>query len=421
MYRKFFIRDAAALISGSVFQHVMLFMMQAVVAQSLTVGEFGRLAFFNGLLSVIGIAGTAGISAWLPALSRRRMQVGMSPPHRMLGWALGFAILCSCLNAAAYALGAYRQFQVSLGPLYFWLSLTLVPICFIASVQGILVGYGKTRTVFRLNLCVDAARLLVPLVLVWGHGLGLQALIIGWAVLQWTAALVNLAIYLAWARGFPGLIDLGDGVPVREYWGWSPDHLDALAFLIPSGATLVLPRLLIFLTGMNHAAEETAKAAAAMIFMPLFGVLLIPYQTALLSHFQAYRSGPGLDVFLRKRGKELGFIIVSMGAAAWLSSWTLIGPVFGEEFTASHATLGLLVLAFATDAPRALLDVFFITLLPKGLMAVADLSRFLALGAVFLAPGLSFHERLVGVAALNLATNAFKAMKVAACLRGRDR
>jgi hypothetical protein len=116
---------------------------------------------------------------------------------------------------------------------------------------------------------------------------------------------------------------------------------------------------------------------------------------------------------------ELAAIILSMGAAAWLAGLALIRPVFGIELSAPNALLGCLVLAFAADAPRALLDVFFATLLPKGVMVGADVARFLAIGGVFLAPGLSLSQRLLAVAGLSLAANACKAIPVAAYFRHR--
>ncbi|MEO7424207.1 MAG: hypothetical protein ABI036_03410 [Fibrobacteria bacterium] len=417
MTRGRFARDAATLIAASVFQHGFIFLMQALVVRNLAVSEYGRLSFFTGMLSVLTLFGTAGISVWLPALSRRRFQEGKPPPHGMLAKAALASLVLAAGNAAAYLLGGYRHFQVDLGGYYLWVSATLIPICLSASIQGILVGYGKTREVFRLNFWLDASRLALAILLAWKTEMGIDMLITGWCALQTMAGVINLVIYLRWTQsgsfGRTGASEKG-----RE---WARDLRDSLAFLIPSGATLVLPRLLVFLTGMNHSSEVTAEVSVAMIFMSAFGVMLIPYQTAFLSHFQEYRSGPGMDAFLRKTMLELAAIILSMGAAAWLAGLVLIRPVFGIELTAPNALLGCLVLAFAADAPRALLDVFFATLLPKGVMVGADVARFLAIGGVFLAPGLSLSQRFLAVAGLSLATNACKAIPVAAYLRHRQR
>jgi O-antigen/teichoic acid export membrane protein len=438
MRRQPFTRDAATLMAASVFQHGFIFLMQALVVRNLAVAEYGRLSFFTGMLSVLTIFGTAGISAWLPALSRRRLQAGKPPPHGMLLQAALASLLLAAANALAYLAGGYRHFQVELADYHFWISATLVPICVSASIQGILIGYGKTREVFRLNFWLDASRLLLTIVLAWKSVIGIDMLITGWCALQTGAAVMNLVIYLRWAQRHArteteapspserSVQSVGAKVsgadaeaPVGNGAEWRRDLRDALAFLIPSGATLVLPRLLVFLTGLNHSAEVTAEVSVAMIFMSAFGVMLIPYQSALLSHFQEYRSGAGLDAFLRRTLLELGAIIVSMGAAAWLAGLTLIQPAFGMALSSPNTLLGLLVLVFALDAPRALLDVFFVTLLPKGVMACVDLARFLAIGGVFLAPGFSLNRCLLGVAGLSLAANAFKALRVAAYLRRR--
>lgn len=407
-----FFRDLAYLLAGSGSQHVFLLMLQLILARNLPVAEFGRLSFYNGVLSLYFLVGTAGIASLLPALARRRAAAGEAPPHAMAVWATGISAAFALANLGAWAMGAYDRFRVDLGSLCPWISATLVPVCLTAALQSILIGYGKTRMVFHIGLWTEAAKPALALGLLAAGAFDAVNLAAGWAAIYWAGALATSIPYLRWARRFPRA-ELG---PL----GWSPGHGEAIAYLIPANALTLTSRLLVFFTGAFRSADDSARLAVALVFMSAFGVVLMPFQTALLSHLQAYRTGGNLAAFVRDSAWKLAGLILAAGAAASLAGIFATDLLFGAGLGGPASFIPLLALLFALDGPRALLDVFSFTFLPKAGLAVAEGLRMLGMAGLFL----WFRDRdfwiaLALTAALCACVNAAKGARVAAYLRAR--
>lgn len=408
-----FLRDLSYLGLGSIVQNVFAFILQILLAKNLAVDQFGMVSFFNGVVSIYALVGTAGISAFLPAFSKRRALAGEPPPHAMLCWAGIIAGLFAAGNLAVYWSGGYRGFRVDLHGLYPWVSAIMLPACLSASIQSVFIGYGKTRMVFHANLIQESARLLMTLVLLKLDCMTVPNLAMGWALIYVAGLAGNAILYLRWVRVFRN--------PFSEKIRWSADNLGAMSFLIPATATMLLPRLIVFLTGIFHSSAETARISVALIFMSPFAVLLVPYQTALLSHFQEHRDGSGTGTFLRRAGRDLALIIAVSGAGACLLGWFGIETFFGADLADARAYLFPLALVFALDAPRAVLDVFFISLLPRRLIVGAETVRALGIVAVYgLFSGADAVRLLFAIAALAAAANVFKGIKAAGYLASRD-
>ncbi|MDQ3002508.1 MAG: hypothetical protein M3Y08_14765 [Fibrobacterota bacterium] len=408
-----FARDVAYLLGGSVTQSLFLFLVQILLANNLTLDEYGRLAFFNGLLLLFNIIGTAGTAALLPALARRRAAEGKAPPHAMLVWSVCFAALFAVANIVAYAGGLYDGFGVRLDGLYFWMSATLFPVCVMVSIQAIFVGYGRTRLVFHAGIVLEAARLAVVLLLIGTGGLSIGNLILGWFALQALATLINLGAYLAWVRRFPE--------PFREAIRWTPHNVEALVYLVPSSAGAIMTRLLVFLTGVFHSSEETAVLNICLIFMSAFSILLAPYQTALLSHFQQFRDAGDPGTFVKSAGRNMAVLIFLSAGAAYFGGRFWLEPLFGIPFPAVAGYLAALTLLFALDAPRALFDVFFITFMRKRSLIAVESAKLAGVVAVFTAIPGSLRAQILCVAVLGALANLYKGGAAAAYLSGRMR
>jgi O-antigen/teichoic acid export membrane protein len=396
-----FFRDVSYLGAGSILQSAMLFVLQIVLAKHLPVEDYGSLSFFNGVASMYAMIGTLGISAFLPAFSKRRALEGGAPPHAMLCWSALFACGFAAANLVAHAAGAYRGFRVDLGGLYPWVSATMLPACLTASIQSVFIGYGRTRLVFHATLIQEAAKLAMSLFLIGTDRMSVGHFAIGWALVYIAGLIANAWLYLHWVKRFPK--------PFAETFRWTRENTEALSFLIPSTATMLLPRLLVFLTGIFHSPEETARISVALVFMSAFGVLLAPYQTALLSHFQGSRDGADAGTLLKRALRDAAWIISASAAGACLLGWFGTGFLFGPALVGARAYLVPLAILFALDAPRAVLDVFFITLVPKRFLAGLESLRVGGIIALFaLVPGADAMRPVLAVAALAAALNAVK-------------
>jgi O-antigen/teichoic acid export membrane protein len=400
-----FSRDFTYLMAGSVSQHLFLLMLQIVLARNMPLPDFGRLSFFGGIMSLFSLFGTAGIAALLPALARRKAAADLPPPHGMVVWATGVSAVVALANVLAYSAGAYGGFQVELGGLYYWISLSLVPVCLSASLQSVFIGFGKTRMIFHINLLTEGAKLALALYLISADSLTLTRFVIGNAGINAIGTLVNLALYVRLSRGFPA--DSG------ESYGWTPSHVEAFAYLVPSSAMMVTARLLIFLTGAYYSAEATARVGVALIFMSAFGVVLLPFQTAMLSHIQDLRQAGGdIKGFLRSSGLQLVVLVSISALGAGLLSGFATGPLFGSGLVSQGYLVAVLILLFALDAPRALLDVFCFTFLSKAQLAAAEGLRILGIVCLFAALRDSdLRSVLLGAAFICGAINLYKGFR----------
>lgn len=398
-------RDAAWLMATAILQNLLAFLVQILLARQLAVHEFGRMVFFNGFFSMLFLIGSAGISAFLPALARARALEGKGPPLVMLAWGSGTAAVLGLANVLAYGAGWYDGFRVQLGGLFLLVTGLLIPGSVNACLQSILIGFGRTRLVFLVSLGLESTKLIGLLFLLALDGLSLSRLIVMWVSIESFFMMVNLGIVLPWAGGFPEAF--------HEKFRWTRHNLDALAYLVPSAAAVLIPRLLILMTGISHTAAETARLGVALVFMSAYGVFLIPFQTALLSHFQEYRIQGGLRPRMLKAAGQLAILVVGVAAAILLAGRFLLVPMFGESMAPARDYLPMLILVFALDAPKALLDVFCVGLLPRRTLVSAELLKAAGVAAVFLLiPGLGILHCLGGIALVIAMANGFKAFKV---------
>lgn len=397
-------RDAIWLMAVAAVQNLLALLVQILLARNLAVPEFGRLIFFNGFFSILFLVGTAGVSAFLPAIARVRALEGKGPPLVMLAWGAGAAAVVGSLNVLAYAAGVYAGFKVQLSGNFLLVSGLLIPACVNASIQGILIGYGRTRLFFFVTLGLDSARFLGTLALVMGGHVSLSRVIAVWVCVEILFMLVNLGIFLPWARRFPDAF--------AEKIRWTQHNLDALAYLVPSAAAVIIPRMLIFMTGVSHSAEDTARLGVALVFMSAFAVLLMPYQTALLSNFQVYRAKGRLRPRMLKSAGHLAALMVGCGVAILLAGRFLLVPLFGEAMAPARGYFPMLLLVFALDAPKALLDVFCVGMLPRWTLISTELLKAVGVAAVFLLiPKMGILHCLGGMAVVIALANGYKAFK----------
>lgn len=203
-----------------------------------------------------------------------------------------------------------------------------------------LLGGARWFAGYGLNLIADgAARLLValPLIYVAGTGLAAAAMVV--------AGLAGAAIPL-WVgrRQLRPLLAPGAGERFRPS--------STVAFAVPAaviaGADQILVNaspVLVVLAGGTAAAAGVVFAATMLVRIPVYvfqGVAasILPNLTRLHAH----DDDPGFRAAVRKAVVVLGGASVVMAVGALLIGPWAMGLVYGEDFSADRAELGLLAL-----------------------------------------------------------------------------
>lgn len=376
--------------------------------------DFGSYSFFFNLLGIFQLVATAGIRQYLPAISKRQSIDGFAPPLKTVGLGMFFSLLFAGLNMALYWGGAYRAFAINIGPWALWISAFIVLTSLTNLLSSIYIGYGRVRLNFLLLSADEGSKTIGVVFLTACAMVSFRSVLTTWLVLAAAMALLSSLIYLRWAPTFERPSAGGSAL-------FSRDLGSALVFLFPSAGAVLIPRLFIFLTGCVYSASQTAVVAVAVTVMSLFGMIMSPFQTALLSHSNEPANLGALRRFFLKTTAQSMLMIFSLAIATWTAGTFLIVPVFGRDYGRSIDLLLPLIFCFAMEWPKTSLDVFWLKRLPGRWLVVLEFAKIAALSSFFV----TFHVGslqgtffIVGIVFAGI--NLIKAVVIALNLKRRS-
>jgi O-antigen/teichoic acid export membrane protein len=372
-----FRRDSVWLVATSLSQNFFTVVCQICLARLLLSSDFGTYSFFFNLLGIFQLVATAGIRQYLPAISKKQSIDGFAPPLKTLSLGMFISFLFACLNMVLYWGGVYRAFAIDIGPWAVWISAFIIITSLTNLLSSIYIGYGRVRLNFLLCTADEGSKAAGVVLLAVFAIVSFGSVVTIWLGFAAAIAVLSSVIFGNWVHRMQRPFS-------RAPVFFSRDFTSSLTFLFPSAGAVLIPRLFIFVTGCIYSSSQTAIVAVAVTVMSLFGMILSPFQTALLSHSNAAVTGDGLRRFFLRTAAQSMLLIFALAIITWAVGRLLIVPVFGKEYAGSIGLLVPLVFCFAMEWSKTCLDVFWLSRLSGRWLIALELLKFGAIGLIFL-------------------------------------